>query len=173
MTSITITDTGKYTTRDAAVTDEVKANSGSAITLKGVKITLDLTQLLGVGPVVSKLKNDTATEQYDFTEVDSQGFEFPKWKIEGRFNFNNSADRTNFHNICKCAITKGIKKIDTDAGDTKTTPMTKYSLYADSASVTYIYVKIKHIHFEQNARSNMITYVIEAIETGGLSTNLT
>lgn len=141
--------------------------------MKGATITLDMGQLLNAEPVMGKTKNDVATNEYDFTEVDSNGITIPTWKIEGVLNLNNSDDRTNFTNLCKCAVTKGIKKIEADITDGKTASIIKYSLYAVANSVSYIYVKISHISFTDPATSNLVRYNIECVETGGLSTNYT
>lgn len=174
MAHLEITDTGKYNARDAsAPSGEVKANNGSAFSIKTAKITLDLAQKINDNPVMNKTKDDTSTNEYDWTEVDVNGIEFPKWKVDCVFDFSNATDRSNFTYLLKCCITKGIKKIDAGSTDAKSTPMIKYSLYAIEKSVTYIYGRMKLTHCEQDAKSGLVKVSITIIESGGLSTSLT
>jgi len=172
---VQITDTGKYNVRDsAAPSGEVKANSGSAFTLNNVKLDLDMEQNLSYPAQINKLKNDTATNEYDWTEVDVNGIKFPEWKIHGVIDMADATDQANYGYIQICMLTKGVKKLEySTTEDRQWTPIFCKSVYANANSVDYIYVRFKHLHVEQDANSGMIKYTIDCVETGGISTNLT
>jgi len=154
-TMITITDTGKRSTASGSAEETDMANSGSAITLYGVEVTLEENALLNTNASVSKMAS--AVSKFSFGEVDHIGIAKPKWTIQGVFNDDNaSATHLGMIKILRdLNRTKGYKTLLCDLGD-----------WSDgSANSSVVNVCIAGVTMHHRANSNIIDYQISAYET--------
>ena len=154
--TVIITDTGKRRTSSGSAEETDRANSGNAFTLHGVELSVEYSAMLGTNPVLGKFSTagDAATK-WAFGEVNTIGFQKPKWVARGLLDDTNATDLAKVQVLRDLARTKGYKTLAGDLPD--------WSDGSDNASTVNVHVssvKIRHV-----SRHNHIEYTIEMFET--------
>ena len=162
VTTVTLTDTGKRVIGGSAV--ETQANSGTALTLHVDNVTYSLEALLGGSPIVGKTESNTATNMYDYTEIDHVGVGIPTWVIKLRFFDGSGAEQvssgtantiTHFGVLNSMVRTKGYKEMVSDLG--------KHS--DEGGTTTTINCRIKSLQVTHDAGNNIISATLTLLET--------
>lgn len=154
--AITITDTGKRRTTSASAEETDLANSGSAIALAGLQVTLDEACLLNTNPSLSKLTTPSdGGSKFKIGEVDSIGINIPKWTLVGILDLNVSADRALLQHLRDLTRTKGYKTLSGDLPD----------LIDGSDDSSTVNVRLQSVKISQRAKSNVIDFTISMFET--------
>lgn len=159
-TSITLTDTGKRRVSDSAANESVKANSGSAVTLRVNSITYKVGVNLG-DEAYKKYKSDTSTNEFDWPEVHKGSLNPAGWILKGILDMSLSADQTVMGNLVQMAKTKGYKELGT-TNDANNTIMIRWS---EETAVTSKDVRVKEINFRQVPRSSKVNWTLTLLET--------
>jgi hypothetical protein len=158
-TNLQIQDSGYRQVPTTGAETEV-TNSGTAITLKSVSLNVRVGALINDEPT-KQYEDDDSTKKFDFGEVDKNGLEFPKWKLDGVLNMNVSSDRTTLAYLYDLTKTKGYKKLlTTDDGDNKI-----FLRWTNTTPITSINVRIKGFTVKQKAKSDIINYTLNLVET--------
>jgi len=156
--TITITDTGKRST-SSTVAEETgttgRANSGSAITLKGAMLTYDGNALVNNQMTFNKML--ASNDRFQISEVDAVGVECPKWTIEGLLNWDDSDDRLTWGKLVSLLYTKGYKTI------TASNTLLSYSI--ECASNTTVNVRITSLKAANDPNSSLVKYTMECVQT--------
>jgi hypothetical protein len=158
-TSITITDSG-YRQVPTTGSETTKANSGSAVTLKSVKLSLDMSTLINDEPT-KQFVSDVDTNAFTFGEVDKNGLNMPVWKVGGVLDMSLAADQVVLANLIECVQTKGFKQL----GTTDTATNTVFLRWTDTTAVTSVNVRVKSFNCKQDAESNVVKYTLNLVET--------
>lgn len=152
--SVSITDTGKRTVGGSDV--EEKSNSGSAINLFGVQVSLEEGAVLNTGSALGLLSTpSTQTSKFAFGEVDHIGVKKPKWTLAGILRVDNATDMANVKKLRDLVKTKGYKQLTGDLAD-----------WSDgTADDSTVNVRIEGVQFIHKSSTNILEYKITCFET--------
>lgn len=151
--SIQITDTGKRRTSSVSAEETDKANSGSAINLNGVEITLDESSVLNTNTSLNKKGGDAL--MFSIGEVDHIGIEKPKWVIRGELDFTSATDKAKIKMLRDLVRTKGYKTLSGDLPD--------WLDGSDNSST--VNVRVESVRLIHNVGRSVISYQMSLIET--------
>ena len=133
MAQISITDTGYLKTDNSGtrLSTANRANSGSKITLKGVKINFTRLANLNVKPVLGT---------YDDVDVDMIGFDNAGLMISGKLDMTDTTERTYVGVLNELVKTRGWKAIFYDSSTSSNEDTQGQLIYqianSDGATVT-------------------------------------
>ena len=158
-TNIQIQDSGyRQVPTTGAETDVT--NSGTAVTLKAISLSLSIDSMLNTDPS-KQYVSGVDTNKYTFGEVDKNGLGFPSWRVEGILDMGDADDRTTLANLYDLVLTKGYKKlITTDDVDNKI-----FLRWTNTTPVTSINVRVKNLNVKQTPEANTIKYTLNVVET--------
>ena len=153
--SISITDTGKRTTSSGSAEESDLVNSGSAVSLFGVEVSVEDVCIMNTTPTIGKTTSGSATTMFTYGQIDVLGTHQPKWTVKGVLRSDNSTDMAKVKMLRDLPKTKGYKTLSGDLAD--------WSDGSDNSTTVNVFVeKVTLIQFSTH---NIIQYTITMYET--------
>jgi len=165
MADIKITDTGKRAVGDLAAQETDIANSGAAIELKSVEITMEQEQMMNIDPAIAKTVSNDSAKMFTWPDIDVTGVDFRKWTIRGVLDSTSLTDMQTYSQLCSLVRTKGYKILAPFSGN----PLHAGGgiiAYSNEAGAPLSSINVRIKVFTSNVRSTegTINYSIELVE---------